>query len=93
MSLWLKLIPYIALVAAVVTLALGVYKAGEKSAQLKCAKEQIAHNAAVTDEVKKYESTKAKIRSLDDDELIRRYCHWVYDISYSECVRTYKFVQ
>lgn len=34
-----------------------------------------------------YEKKKIEVRYLDDDALVRRYCRWVYDISYAECVR------
>lgn len=42
---------------------------------------------------KEVERKKQEIRRLDDDALVRRYCHWVYDLSYDECVRTVKPVE
>lgn len=42
---------------------------------------------------KNYEQKKTKIRSLNNDDLRKRFCKWVYDIPYDECIRTYNFVE
>lgn len=83
----------IALIAATVLIGLGgvllkaygnsEYKRGFADAQLKI--------AAVNEESRKqYEQKKVEIRNLDDLKLIARYCRWVHDIPYSECLRTVK---
>lgn len=54
--------------------------------------EQAAQNTAVLQKVKSNEKKKQEIRRLDDDSLKRRYCRWVFDKSFDECVRTIKFV-
>lgn len=30
-----------------------------------------------------------QVNSLDDPDLIRAYCKWVFDVPYDECVRSY----
>jgi hypothetical protein len=49
---------------------------------------QAKQNEQTLTKVIKNESKKQEIRGLDDDVLVRRYCKWVYDIPYDECVRT-----
>jgi hypothetical protein len=39
---------------------------------------------------KKNAKRKQEIIRLDDDALVRRYCKWVYDMPYAECIRTVK---
>jgi len=43
--------------------------------------------------VGKRNEKKKQIRSLDNDALLRKYCKWVSDMPYDECVRTYRFVE
>jgi hypothetical protein len=45
-------------------------------------------NEQTLTKVIKHENKKQEIRSLDDGPLVRRYCKWVYDIPYDECIRT-----
>lgn len=49
-------------------------------------------NQAAIKSAKRMRDNEIKIRQLDNDDLVRRYCHWVYGTTYDECVRTYKFV-
>lgn len=42
--------------------------------------------------VRELRQTRKELGNLSDDDLIRRYCKWVYDISYDDCVRTVKYV-
>lgn len=83
----------ISLIAATVIIGLGgvllkaygnsEYKRGYADAQLKV--------EVVKEEAKKrYEQKKVEIRNLDDLKLIYRYCRWVYDLPYTECLRTIK---
>lgn len=62
-----------------------IYNEGKSS----CVAEQ---NNAVIQEVNRYENKKTEIRRLGDDDLIQRYCRWVYDVPYSECVANYSYV-
>lgn len=39
---------------------------------------------------KEYEKKEQEVMRLDDDGLVRRYCRWVYDIPYDQCVQTVK---
>jgi cell division protein FtsB len=50
-------------------------------------------NAAVVQQGKKQNEIEYELRTLDDDDLIRRYCRWVYDMPYDECIRSYRFVK
>jgi len=34
------------------------------------------------------EKKKKQIRELSNDDLVKRYCKWVHDIPYDECLRT-----
>lgn len=43
-------------------------------------------NEQIVKKVKSYEKAKVKVRSVSDDELIKRYCKFVYDITYDKCV-------
>lgn len=45
---------------------------------------------AVVQKVENNEKIKQDVIRLDDAALVRRYCHWVYDTPYDECVRTVK---
>lgn len=51
------------------------------------------NNAAVIEQGKKGNQIAYELRTLDNDKLIRRYCRWVYDIPYGECVSSYNFVK
>lgn len=42
----------------------------------------------VEKDTKEYAKIKKKVKSLDDTALVERYCKWVYDVPYDECVRT-----
>jgi len=50
-------------------------------------------NAEVVKEGKKHEKKKLEIRNLSNDDLVRRYCKWVYDVPYAECLRTVRIVE
>lgn len=41
---------------------------------------------------KKVKQNEIKIRQLNNDDLVRSYCRFVYGATYDECVRTYKFI-
>lgn len=60
-----------------------------KRGKAECVAEQ---NAGVVVEGKKRNELEKELRALDDPELVARYCRWVRGISYSECVRTYRFI-
>ncbi len=60
------------------------------------ARENVGENKTVVSQIvaveeirEKHEKKKQEIHSIDDVERIKRYCKWVRDSSYSECVRTY----
>lgn len=61
------------------------YDSGYKAAMLEVAK----NNEAKIVENEKIEK---KLNTLDDAALVRRYCKWVYDLPYEQCVKTYKFI-
>lgn len=64
-----------------------VYNAGVRSGKDSCKLNVVTK---VIEQVKKHEEKKKELLHLDDDALIRRYCHWVYGIPYADCVRTVK---
>lgn len=41
-------------------------------------------------QVKKRNEINRELLRSSDDDLIRRYCHWVYGATYDECVRDYR---
>ncbi len=47
-------------------------------------------NEAAIVKAKRMQENEIKIRQLDNAELVRRYCHWVYGATYDDCVRTVK---
>ncbi|MGB0817424.1 MAG: hypothetical protein ACPGQQ_00865 [Candidatus Puniceispirillaceae bacterium] len=73
----------IALCVAVIGLIWYVFNEGKKAG---CAAQTATVIEKTADDAKK----KIEIRRLDDDALVRRYCRWVYDLPYDQCVRTVK---
>lgn len=59
------------------------YAEGEASCKASIAENTVA-------QVKKREKTKQEVIRLNDADLVRRYCKWVYDLPYDECVRSVK---
>lgn len=41
----------------------------------------------VVESYKHDEKTKQEVIQLDNDALVREYCHWVYDLPYNECIK------
>lgn len=54
--------------------------------------EQGNQAVAIVKEVEKNVKVKQKVNSLSNDELMRAYCHWVYDVPYDQCIRTNIYV-
>jgi hypothetical protein len=79
-------------IAVVMGLALaGLYWYGYKQEQSGSLKKELGYNKAVVEQVKVREQIRRKVRTLDDDALIREYCQCcVYGASFDECLRTYK---
>lgn len=80
----------------VIAMALAIhFYAGHQVAQAVRTDRLESQNNELTKTIKKKEDNAKnlqKIRRLDDDALTRRYCRWVYDVPYDECVRTTVFV-
>ena len=81
---------------AIASLLLGLYIGfyiGEWSGVNKgVAKANNKQNVAIIEKVKQNAKTKFKNNALTNDELKSKYCHWVYDVSYDECLRTNIYV-
>lgn len=45
-------------------------------------------NQAIVKEVIRHEVKEREIRSLSNSDLVRRYCRWVYDLPYDQCIKT-----
>ena len=92
----LKSFPYL---AALCVIALGGFfihsalksarEAGLEQGRKECAENQ---NRAVEHEKKKRIERKKEVTKLSDDDLRKRYCHWVRDVQYDVCLRTVVFV-
>lgn len=92
----LKSFPYL---AALCVIALGGFfihsalksarTAGLERGRAECAENQ---NRAIQHEKKKRIERKKEVNKLDDADLRKRYCVWVRDIHYDECVRAVVFV-
>ena len=50
-------------------------------------------NEAVVKDNMKRNGIEYELRTLDNVKLVSRYCRWVRDIPYDECVRTYNFIK
>ena len=74
-------------ILAVIGFVVAVYNAGLRQGKDGC---ELKVSTAVIAKVEKHEKKKQEIIRLDDDALVRRYCHWVYGIPYADCVRTVK---
>lgn len=91
-----KSFPYL---AALVIISLGGFfihsalksarTAGLEQGRAECAENQ---NRAIQHEKKKRIERKKEVTKLSDDDLRKRYCEWVRDIPYDECVRAVVFV-
>lgn len=90
---------FLTIIAALVITSLGGYfinsalksarTAGLEQGRKECAEKQ---NRAIQDEKKRRIERKKEVIKLSDDDLRKRYCYWVRDIPYDECVRTVVFV-
>ena len=76
----------VAVVLSIVVLTIWLY--GNSREAEGVAAQEAKTATAVIDKVKKHEKNKQELIHLNDDELVRRYCKWVYGVSYDECVRT-----
>lgn len=82
-------------IAALVLIALGgflIWQFGEAKEDVGKKTEQAIVNKENVKKVKRYEKRKQENRTIADDELVKRYCRWVYGTTYDECVSSYKFV-
>ena len=50
-------------------------------------------STAIVDEGKRHDGIKYELRTLDDVDLIDRYCKWVYDLPHSECVEAIRIIK
>jgi hypothetical protein len=55
-----------------------------------CLTDQLTKTVGIQHETAKLE---IEIMRLDDAALVRRYCRWVYDVPYNECVETVTPIQ
>lgn len=51
-----------------------------------------AQNTAIISKVQSNVKHKKQVNARDNDKLKQSYCHWVYDASYDECIRTNIYV-
>lgn len=51
------------------------------------------YNASAIDKGNNQNEIEYELRSLDNVDLIARYCRWVHDMPYSECVKAYNFIK
>ncbi len=75
-------------VGAILGYGLGHYLGKDEGKELQVAKQ----NTATLEKVVKNEKKLYKNNSLSTDELKRSYCHWVFDVSYDECIKSVVFV-
>jgi len=83
-------------IAALILMGLGgflISKYGEAEYKRGKAEERANQSAAVIEEGNNQNEIEYELRSLDNVELINRYCRWVYDLPHSECVKTYNLVK
>jgi hypothetical protein len=55
-------------------------------------KQAAAQTTAILNKANSNAKHKQKVNALDNDKLKQSYCHWVYDASYDECIRTNIYV-
>lgn len=91
-----KILIVITIVLTLVILGLGtfiIYRFGDAKFDAGKATNQAETNEQVVRKIKNYEEGKIKIREVSDDKLISRYCKFVYDKTYEQClssVRTFE---
>lgn len=79
---------YIAIAGVFIIIGLVLYIRNE--GYQSCLTDQLAKTVGIQHETTKLE---IEIMRLDDDALVRRYCRWVYDLPYNECIKTVKPVE
>lgn len=86
MKTWL-----IAIIAAGVLIALGgflIKSYGDAKYNAGAASVKVEASIRIVQIRESREEKKREIRKLNDDDLVRRYCQFVYGGTYDECVRT-----
>lgn len=67
-------------VAIIIGLIIYIYQEGKNS----CINHQ---STLIVKEIKKNERKEIEIRRLSDDDLVKRYCKWVYDVPFEQCIK------
>ena len=82
-------------IASIVLLGLGgylIHKYGDSKEDKGVFKERSETSTEVVKEIKEYEKTYIELRKVDDAALAERYCHFVFDTSYSKCLSSVEFL-